>query len=82
MSDFIPEEELHNLSAAELMKEANKYIYGERRNERKEEYPVLKYRRIKKIQYREVSVPPDILLRLANNEPFDYTYLRKNKDYK
>lgn len=79
--EFLSEEDLLNLSPGELAKEASKYIY-DKRNEKAEEYPVLKWRRIKKIKAREISLPPDALLRLVNGESFDYTYFRKEGRYK
>lgn len=81
MSEFLSEEELLNLTPSELAKEANKYIY-DKRNERQEEFPVLKWRRIKKIKAREISLPLEVLLQLANGEAFNYaTYFRKEKKY-
>lgn len=82
MTEFLSEEELLNLSPKELAKEANKYIY-DKRNERQEEFPVLKWERIKKIKAREISVPPEILLSLVDGESFNYgLYLQKEFIYK
>lgn len=75
------EEDLVGLSPREVEKEANKWIYHSGINERKSEYPVLKRRRIMKLKAREVLLPPEELIRLADGESIDRAYLYPAKRY-
>ena len=76
------EDELLGLTPRELEKLANELIYKSEYEEKKEEYPVLKGRKIKKIRYREVPMPHEDLAKLMNGEHFDYFYLKKFQKFR
>jgi len=77
MTDFLSEEELQNLTPQQLAQEANKYIYQDSITERKEEYPILKWAKIKRIKRREILMPNEELRKLAHGEHIDPLFFQK-----
>lgn len=70
------------LTRKELERMANDIIFKSGIDEKMAEYPVITYKKIQDIKYREISMDPDDVKSLLEGLPFDWSSFKRWSDWK